>query len=86
MKINGTATGMFTDSGAQSTVLGEQQFHLVRSGLKANLISGERNLRVYGSGCLPVVSKFQATIECHVTQGEGWCFFLVAQLLKGYKE
>ena len=55
VKINGIATGMSTDSGAQSTVLSEQQFHnLVRSGLTANLISEERNLRVNGSGCLLV--------------------------------
>ena len=83
VKTNGTATRMLTDSGAQSTVLGQQQFHnLVRSGLRANLIPEDRNLRVYGNGCLPVVGKFEATIECHgqnvvgtvlVTQGEGRC-------------
>ena len=42
----------------------------------------ERNLRVYGNGCLPVVRIFEATTECHgqtvaetvlVTQGEGRC-------------
>ena len=38
MKINGTATKMLVDSGAQFTLLGEQQFHsLVRSGFNANL-------------------------------------------------
>ena len=83
VKINGTATKMLVDSGAQFTVLGERQFHsLVRSGLKAKLQPEERNLRVYGNGCLPVVGKFEATIECHrktvtetvlVTQGEGRC-------------
>lgn len=81
MKINGTVTRMLLDSGAQSTVLGEQQFHnLERNGLKANLMPEERNLRVYGNGCLPVVSTFEVTIACHgqkvvetvlVTQGEG---------------
>ena len=36
--INGTATRMLVDFGAQSTVLGERQFHnLVRSGLRAGL-------------------------------------------------
>ena len=66
VKINGTATKMLVDSGAQFTVLGERQFHsLVRSGFKANLQPEERNLRVYGNGCLPVVAKFEATIECH---------------------
>ncbi|XP_068713243.1 uncharacterized protein [Montipora foliosa] len=74
---------MLFDSGAQFTVLGEREFHsLVRSGLKAKLKPEERNLRVYGNGCLPVVGKFEATIECHgqtltetvlVTQGEGRC-------------
>ena len=83
MKINGTATKMLVDSGAQFTVLGERQFHsLVRSGFKANLQPEESNLHVYGNGCLPVVGKFEATIECHgqtvaetvlVTHGEGWC-------------
>ena len=82
-KINGTVTRMLVDCGAQSTVLGEQQFHnLVRNGLKANLMSEEITLRVYGNECLPVVDKFEATIECHgqkvfetvlVTQGEGRC-------------
>ena len=42
----------------------------------------ERNLDVYGNWCLPVVCKFEVTIECHgqnivetvlVTQGEGRC-------------
>ena len=80
MKINGTATKMLVDSGAQFTVLGEREFHsLVRSGFKAKLQPEERNLRVYGNGCLPVVGKFEATIECHgqtvtetvfVTEGE----------------
>ena len=60
-------------------MLGEQQFHdLARSGLRVNLIPEERNLRVYGNGCPPVVGKFEATIECHgqtvlVTQREGRC-------------
>ena len=57
---------MLVDSGAQSTVLGEEQFHnLVRNGLKANMMPEERPLLVYGNGCLPVVGKFEATIECH---------------------
>ena len=83
VKINGTATKMLVDSRAQFTVLGERQFHsLVRSCFKANLQPEERNLRVYGNGCLPVVGKFEATIECHgrtvaetvlVTQGKGRC-------------
>ena len=83
MKINGTVTRMLVDSGAQPTVLGEQQFHnLERNGLKANLMPEERNLRVYGNGCLPVVSTFEVKIACHgqkvvetvlVTQGEGQC-------------
>ena len=83
VKINGTATKMLFDSGAQFTVLGEREFHsLVRSGLKAKLQPEERNLHVYGNGCLPVVGKFEATIQCHgqmvtetvlVTQGEGRC-------------
>ena len=74
---------MLVDSGARSTVLGEQQFHnLLRNSLKANLMPEEITLRVYGNGCLPVVDKFEATIECHgqkvvetvlVTQGEGRC-------------
>ena len=43
---------MLVDSGAQSTVLGEEQFHnLVRNGLKANMMPEERPLRVYGNGC-----------------------------------
>ena len=42
----------------------------------------KRNLRVYGNGRLPVVSKYEVTFECHgqkivetalVTQGEGRC-------------
>ena len=83
VKINGTMTRMLVDSGAQSTVLGEQQFqNLVKNGLKANLMPEEITLRVYGNGCLPGVGKFEATIEFHgqnvvetvlVTQGEGQC-------------
>ena len=83
MKINGTMTRMLVFSGAQSTMLGEQQFHnLVRNGLKANIMPEERPLHVYGNGCLPVVGKFEAIIECHgqkvvenvlVTQGEERC-------------
>ena len=54
----------------------------MRSGPKAKLQPEERNLRVYGNGCLPVVGKFEATIECHgqtiaetilVTKAEGQC-------------
>ena len=81
VKINDTTTKMLVDSGAQFTVLDEWQFHsLVRSGLKGKLQPEERNLHVYGNGCLPVVGKFEATIECHgqtvmetvlVTQGDG---------------
>ena len=38
VKINGTATKMLVDSGAQFTVLSERHFHsLVRSGFKAKL-------------------------------------------------
>ena len=83
VKISGTATKVHVDSGAQFTVLGERQFHsLVRSGFKAKLHPEKRDLRVYGNGWLPVVDKFEATIECHgqtvaetvlVTQGEGRC-------------
>ena len=67
VKINGTATKMIFDSGAQFTVLGEGQFHslLVRIGLKAKLQPEERNLGVYGNGCLLVVGKYEATEECH---------------------
>ena len=93
VKINGTATEMLVDSGAQFTVLGERQFHsLVRSGLKAKLQPEERNLHVYGNGCLPVVGKFEATIECHrqkvtgtvlVTQGEGRCLLQPRTLIVG---
>ena len=82
-KINGTVTRMLVDSGAQSTLLGKQQFHnLVRSVLRANLMSEKRNHCVYGNGCLPVVSKYDVTFGCHgqkivetvlVTQGEGRC-------------
>ena len=54
VKINDIVARMFVDVGAQSTVLGENQFHnLVRSGLRANLIPEKRDLRVYGNGCLP---------------------------------
>ena len=97
VRINGTATKMLVDSGAQLTVLGERQFHsLVRSGFKANLQPEERNLRFYGNGCLPVVGKFEATIECNgqtvaetvlVTQGEGRCLLgsLAAKCLQVLK-
>lgn len=74
---------MLVDFGVQSTVLGEQQFHdLARRGLRANLILEQRNLPAYGNGCLPVLGKFEATIECDgqivvetvlVTRGEGRC-------------
>ena len=83
VKINNTATSVLVDSGAQSTVLGERQFNdLVRDGLRAKLQPEERNLRVYGNGSLPVVGKFEASVECYerktmetilVTQGEGRC-------------
>ena len=43
VKIKGIVTRIPVDSGAQSTVLGEQQFHnQVRNGLKANLMPEER--------------------------------------------
>ena len=82
VKINNTTTSMLVDSGAQSTVLGEKQFNLVRDGLKAKLQPEERNLRVYRNGNLPVEGKFEASVECYrrktmetilVTQGEGRC-------------
>ena len=83
VKINGTLTKILVDSGAQSTLLGKQHFHnLVRIVLRANLMPEKRNLRVYGNGCLPVVSKYKVTFECHgqkivetvlLTQGEGRC-------------
>ena len=83
VKIDNTTTSMLVDSGAQSTVLGERQFNnLAKSGLKAKLQPEERNLRVYGNGYLPVVGKFEASIECNgrkimetilVTRGEGRC-------------
>ena len=64
MAINGTVTRVLVDSGAQSTVLRERQFHnLVRSGLRAMLQPEERNLRVYGNGPLADVGKFEATNE-----------------------
>ena len=85
VKIDNTTTSMLVDSGAQSTVLGERQFNnLIKSGLKAKLQPEERNLRVYGNGYLPVVGKFEASIECNgrkimetilVTRGEGRCLF-----------
>ena len=83
VKIDNTTPSMLVDSGAQSTVLGERQLNnLVKSGLKAKLQLEERNLRVYGNGYLPVVGKFEASIECNgrkimetilVTRGEGRC-------------
>ena len=66
VKINNTATSVLVDSGAQSTVLGERQFNnLVRDGLRAKLQPEERNLRVYGNGCFPVMCKFEASVECY---------------------
>mgnify|MGYP000052502237 CR=1 FL=1 len=45
VKINGTATKVHVDSGAQFTILGERQFHsLVRSGFKAKLKEGSSRL------------------------------------------
>ena len=83
VKIDDTTTSMLVDSGAQSTVLGKKQFYnLVRNGLKVKLKPEKRNLRVYGNGYLPVVGKFEASIQCFgrktmetilVTQGEGRC-------------
>ena len=73
VKINGTVTEILIDSGAQSSVLGEQLFHDLPE---------ERNLPVYDNGCRPVVGKFEATIEFYgktvvktvlLTQGERWC-------------
>lgn len=73
VKINGPSTKMLIDSGAQSSVLGEQLFHDLPE---------ERNLPVYDNGCLPVVGKFGATIEFYgktvvetvlLTQAERWC-------------
>ena len=83
VKIDNITTSMLVDLGAQSTVLGERQFNnFVKSCLKAKLQPEERNLRVYGNGCLPVVGKFEASIECNgrktmetilAMQGEGRC-------------
>ena len=51
VKIIGIVARMLVDSGAQSTVRGEHQFHNpVRSGLRANLIPEKRDLRAYGNG------------------------------------
>ena len=45
VKIDDIATSMLVDSGAQSTVLGKEQFdNLVRNGLKEKLKPEERNL------------------------------------------
>ena len=67
VKIDNTTTSRLVDSGAQSTVLGKKQFdNLVRDGLKAKLQPEERNLRVYGNGYLPVVGKFEASLQCYV--------------------
>ena len=66
VKIDNTTTSMLVDSGAQSTVLGKKQFdNLVGDGLKAKLQPEERNLRVYGNGYLPVVGKFEASLQCY---------------------
>ena len=83
VKIDNTTTSMLVDSGAQSTLLGKKQFdNLVRDGLKAKLQPEERNLRVCGNGYLPVVGKFEASLQCYerktmetilVTQGQGRC-------------
>ena len=83
VKIDDTNKNMLVDSGAQSTLLGERQFdNLVKSDVKEKLEHEEKNFRVYGNGCLPVVGKFEATVECYgrktmetvlVTQGEGRC-------------
>ena len=75
---------MLVESGAQSTLLGDKQFnYLLKSGIRAKLQpEAERNLRVYGNGCFPVVGKFEVTIACHgrkpietilVMQGKGRC-------------
>ena len=67
VKIDNTTTSMLVDSGAQSTVLGKKQFdNLVRDGLKAKLQPEERNFRVYGNGYLPVVGKFEASLQCYL--------------------
>ena len=81
VKIHNTTTSMLVDSGAQSIVLGKKQFdNLVRDGLKAKLQPEERNLRVFLNGYLPVVGKFEASLQCYgrktmetilVTQGQG---------------
>lgn len=64
VKINGTATKMLVDSGAQFTVLGEREFHsLVRSGLKAKLQQEERNLRGYGNGCYRLLAKLRLLLN-----------------------
>ena len=83
VRIDNTISTMLVDSGAQSTVLGERQLNnLAKSGLIAKLQPEKRNLRVYGNGYLPVVGKFEASIECNgrktietilMTQGEGRC-------------
>ena len=92
-KIDNTTTSMLVDSGAQSTVLGEKQFdNLVRDGLK--LQPEERNLRAHGNGYLPVVGKFEASIQCYgrktmetilVTQREGRCLYLAVPRLNDCK-
>jgi len=77
VKIDNTTTSMLVDSDAQLTLVPS-----VRDGLKVKLQPEERNLRLYGKGYLPVVGKFEASIQCYgkktmetilVTQGEGRC-------------
>ena len=65
VKIDDTTTSMLVDSGAQSTMLRKKQFdNLVKNGLKVKLKPEERNLRVYGNGYLPVVGKFEVSVQC----------------------
>lgn len=83
VKLNGVPVEMLVDSGAQSTVLGEEQFSLLRrKGLKSELVPDNRTLRVYGNSLLPVVGSFRAVITCYghqveedvlVTKGTGQC-------------
>ena len=62
MKINGTMTSMLVYSGAEFTV----------SGLRGNLISEERNLRVYqyGNECL---TRWSVNVKLQLSaMGKKW--------------
>ena len=81
--VNDIVTEMVVDSGAQMSVMGENQYNMLKKrGLRVKLEPDSRCLRVYGNGRLQVIGVISCTVKCFgrslqecflVIPGDGRC-------------